>query len=146
MEGQWARSWEIMGDSAMSAAEKIKQVIGGLLADMMRMIGKKLLVLAMEAFVPGWTFNPAAGVGYLAASAAAYAAAGFIQSLGQGGIVTRPTLALVGESGPEAVIPLGKGGGIGTTINVYVQGSVQTEKDLVQSIAREINRQRYRVT
>ena len=146
MEGQWARSWEIMGDSAMSAAEKIKQVIGGLLADMMRMIGKKLLVLAMEAFVPGWTFNPAAGVGYLAASAAAYAAAGFIQSLGQGGIVTRPTLALVGESGLEAVIPLGKGGGIGTTINVHVYGSVQTEKDLAQTIAREIGRQGYSVT
>ena len=146
MEGQWSRSWEIMGDSSMSAAEKIKKVIGGLLADVMRMVGKKLLILAMEAFVPGWTFNPAAGVGYLAASAAAYAAAGFIQSLGQGGIVTRPTLALIGESGPEAVVPLGKGGGIGMNITVNVYGSVQTEKDLAQTIAREIGRQGYSVT
>jgi len=146
IEGDWSRAWEIMGDSTMSAAEKIKQVIGGLLADVMRMIGKKLLVLAMEAFVPGWTFNPAAGIGYLAASAAAYAAAGFIQSLGQGGIVTRPTLALVGESGPEAVVPLGKGGGIGMTVIVNVYGSVQTEKDLAETIAREIGRQGYSVT
>ncbi|KKL13971.1 hypothetical protein LCGC14_2520440, partial [marine sediment metagenome] len=30
-----------------------------------------------------------------------------------GGIVTRPTLALLGEAGPEAVIPLGRGGGAG---------------------------------
>jgi len=41
-----------------------------------------------------------------------------ILPLAQGGIVTKPTLALIGERGPEAVIPLGRGGaGIGTTIN-----------------------------
>lgn len=31
--------------------------------------------------------------------------------MASGGIVTRPTLALIGEAGPEAVIPLGAGGG-----------------------------------
>ena len=41
-----------------------------------------------------------------------------ILPLAQGGIVTKPTLAMIGERGPEAVIPLGGGGaGIGTTIN-----------------------------
>jgi hypothetical protein len=30
--------------------------------------------------------------------------------LATGGIVTRPTLALIGESGPEAVVPLGATG------------------------------------
>ena len=30
--------------------------------------------------------------------------------MAQGGIVTRPTIAMIGEAGPEAVIPLGKGG------------------------------------
>ena len=35
--------------------------------------------------------------------------------LAQGGIVRHPTMALVGESGPEAVIPLGRGGGMGQT-------------------------------
>ena len=30
-------------------------------------------------------------------------------ALARGGIVTRPTMALVGESGPEAVVPLGAG-------------------------------------
>ena len=39
---------------------------------------------------------------------------GTIPALAQGGIVTRPTLALVGEAGPEAVVPLsGGGGGLG---------------------------------
>jgi hypothetical protein len=41
-----------------------------------------------------------------------------ITPLATGGIVTSPTLALIGERGPEAVVPLGAG--IGTTINVYM--------------------------
>jgi SLT domain-containing protein len=36
-----------------------------------------------------------------------------IPALAMGGIVTRPTLALIGERGPEAVIPLGGSGGRG---------------------------------
>jgi len=39
--------------------------------------------------------------------------------LAKGGIVTRPTVALIGESGAEAVVPLGRGGGMGgVTINI----------------------------
>ena len=45
-----------------------------------------------------------------------------IPRLAEGGIVTSPTLALIGEAGPEAVIPLNRGGGVGgnnyITINV----------------------------
>ena len=55
--------------------------------------------------------------------------------LAEGGIVTRGTLALVGEAGAEAVIPLSQAGAFGgTTINVTVQGSVSTERDLVEAI------------
>ena len=44
----------------------------------------------------------------------------------EGGIVREPTLAMIGEKGPEAVIPLEGGGGLGNniTINLTVQGSV----------------------
>jgi phage-related protein len=39
-----------------------------------------------------------------------------VKKLGTGGIVTRPTFALIGERGPEAVIPLNQaGGGQGST-------------------------------
>ena len=41
-----------------------------------------------------------------------------IKGFASGGIVTRPTLAMIGERGPEAVVPLGKG--MGTT-NIYVE-------------------------
>ena len=42
-----------------------------------------------------------------------------IPELADGGIVTRPTVALIGEAGPEAVVPLSRGGAMGNvTINV----------------------------
>ena len=42
-----------------------------------------------------------------------------IPLLAKGGIVTKPTLAMVGENGPEAVIPLRRGGaGMGVTVNI----------------------------
>jgi len=46
-----------------------------------------------------------------------------IPMLANGGIVTGPTLAMIGEAGPEAVIPLdrlGQMGGGGTTVNINV--------------------------
>jgi len=47
-----------------------------------------------------------------------------IPLLAEGGIVTAPTLAVIGEAGPEAVIPLDRaGGGMGggpMTVNVYM--------------------------
>jgi len=48
-----------------------------------------------------------------------------IPYLANGGIVTSPTLAMIGERGPEAVIPLSgnnAGGGMGNTININVNG------------------------
>lgn len=47
-----------------------------------------------------------------------------IPALADGGIVTGPTLALIGEAGPEAVVPLDRAGGMGgTTVNINVNGA-----------------------
>lgn len=43
-----------------------------------------------------------------------------VPAMAQGGIVTSPTLALIGEAGPEAVIPLSKMGQMGNNIQVTV--------------------------
>lgn len=45
-----------------------------------------------------------------------------IPMLANGGIVTSPTLALIGEAGPEAVIPLSQMGNMGGGITVNVNG------------------------
>jgi SLT domain-containing protein len=57
----------------------------------------------------------------------------------KGGIFTRPTLGLIGEAGPEAVVPLNRMGA-GLTVNVYVQGSVTSERQLHDTIYRELVR------
>lgn len=42
--------------------------------------------------------------------------------LAKGGVVTRPTIAMIGEAGPEAVVPLSGGGrGLGITQNFHFQ-------------------------
>jgi hypothetical protein len=56
--------------------------------------------------------------------------------MAEGGIVTQPTRALIGEAGAEAVIPLDKMGGFGTTVNVNVAGSVISEGEL-QSVIQD---------
>ena len=43
-----------------------------------------------------------------------------IPGLREGGIISKPTLAMIGEKGPEAVVPLNKMGGY-QTANIYVQ-------------------------
>jgi len=65
-----------------------------------------------------------------------------IPALAKGGIVSRPTLALIGEAGPEAIVPLSKfnGGMGGGSINVVVNvaGSVTAEKDLAVTVRDNI--------
>jgi hypothetical protein len=59
-----------------------------------------------------------------------------VPAMAAGGIVTRPTLALIGEAGPEAVVPLsGRGAGMGTTINLTVNAGMGADG---ASIGREI--------
>ena len=63
-----------------------------------------------------------------------------IPLLAEGGIVTKPTLAMIGEAGSEAVIPLSKMGNMGGGINVVVnvQGTVVQEHDLAISVRDQI--------
>jgi len=44
------------------------------------------------------------------------------KAMATGGIVTSPTMALIGEAGPEAVIPLSKMGSIGGGVTINVNG------------------------
>jgi phage-related protein len=61
---------------------------------------------------------------------------GGIIGLAEGGIVTRPTLAMVGEGGePEAVIPLSKMGQMGGGTTIVINGAIDPE-----GTARQIRR------
>lgn len=63
-----------------------------------------------------------------------------IPKMAAGGIVTSPTLAVIGEAGPEAVVPLNNSRGIGNTIiiNQNVAGSVVTENQLARMVAGQL--------
>jgi hypothetical protein len=60
------------------------------------------------------------------------------RKMATGGIVTRATNAIIGEAGPEAVIPLNKMGGMGTTVNITVNGSVTSASDLTEFVRNGI--------
>lgn len=60
-----------------------------------------------------------------------------IPGFADGGIVTKPTLAMVGEKGPEAIVPLGKGlAGGGVTVNVT--GGLSTSAEIGQAVVNAL--------
>ena len=61
------------------------------------------------------------------------------KAMATGGIVTSPTMALIGEAGPEAVIPLNKAGGLGMNITVNA-GLVSTPDQVGQDIIAAIQK------
>jgi hypothetical protein len=66
-----------------------------------------------------------------------------IPRMAEGGIVNRPTMAMIGEAGAEAVIPLDRMGSMGTKVTVNVQGSVISEGQLqsvIQDVLYNLNR------
>jgi len=68
-----------------------------------------------------------------------------VPMLANGGIVNSPTLAMIGEAGPEAVIPLNKAGMMGNTINLTVNGAIDPESTARQIIS-VLNNSNYRGT
>ena len=63
-----------------------------------------------------------------------------INPFATGGIINKPTLGLVGEAGPEAIVPLNEAGGIGTTYVININGDVYGVSDLETRIEKVIQR------
>lgn len=78
-------------------------------------------VTSADLAATGYSYNPLSGQ---------------LVKMAEGGIVNSPTAALIGEAGAEAVIPLDKMSGMGTTININVAGSVISEGQL-QSVIQD---------
>lgn len=80
----------------------------------------------------GGVFDPYGGTTFGGVDSSLGDAGGLIERMAEGGIATRPTIRMIGERGPEAVVPLhkaaGLGGGVsigGITVNVS-GGDVET--------------------
>ena len=58
-----------------------------------------------------------------------------IPMLVAGGIAMHPTLAMIGEAGPEAIVPLhGRSGLGGGDIHIHIAGTVISEQDLARTV------------
>lgn len=106
LKDKWDRIWNGMGDTVKLVWDGIKGYIN-LWIDALNFLirGANQINIKVPNWVPvvggkGFNFNIPE-----------------IPKLASGGIVTSPTLAMVGEKGPEAVIPLNKAGA-GITINI----------------------------
>jgi hypothetical protein len=94
------------------ARDKITGVMDGIIERAQRAI--QLAQRAMEL----------AGGGFSAVRGAVSSGISRITPFANGGIVTSPTLGMVGEAGPEAIIPLSKMGSMGGGVTIIVNGDV----------------------
>jgi hypothetical protein len=106
----------IVGDGFRNGIIDPVRTAIGLIADLVRAIGK----------IPG--------VGAIGGLIGKIDIPGFAD----GGIVTRPTLAMVGEKGPEAIIPLSQMGGMGGGVTVNVNGGLSTSAEIGQAVVNAI--------
>lgn len=141
-EGRWSDAWTII----QNIFGRIKDFIGGLgswfyniAKDLLQRFIDGIWSLAgavKDAFwniLPDWLKNAIKGIGAFAGTIASFFRGLF--PMQHGGIVTRPTPALIGEKGPEAVIPLDRIGNIG---GIYVNINTTTIGGNVDTIAREV--------
>jgi hypothetical protein len=61
-----------------------------------------------------------------------------IPMLAEGGIVNSPTLAMIGEKGPEAVVPLDRYRGGGGDVTINVTGGLATSAEIGESVVNAL--------
>lgn len=131
-----------------------KTILSTALNAMLRLLIEKAVeaVLAAKAVQEAlkWMWSPLGGLIIAGALAALVAIQSAISKsttpdatpMAEGGIVTKPTLALIGEAGPEAVIPLSRGrrgtGAGGVTVNVTVTGNNISGDREADALARKV--------
>ena len=106
----------IVGDGFKNGIIDPVRAAIGLIADLVRAIGK----------IPG--------VGAIGGLIGKIDIPGFAN----GGIVTGPTLAMVGEKGPEAIVPLSQMGAMGGGVTVNVTGGLATSAEIGQAVVNAI--------
>jgi len=135
----WDTVWKGMKGVVVAIANPIIGIINAVIGavnalfDAMKKVElgwaeKKIGIGKFAVTVPGFNFAPFAGLPTIPK----------IPTLAAGGIVRSPTLAMLGEAGPEAVVPLGRGGmGGGVTINIL--GPTYGFDDFEERVAEAIS-------
>jgi hypothetical protein len=139
----WKESWQAIKDVA-AAVWHFMEGIGSGIADLFRGVVNEVKNLMNEAIGAVNTIIKALN-SILSFKLPSFLGGGKvgisipqIPQLAEGGIVSSPTLAMIGEAGPEAVVPLSRGGMGGMNITINVAGSVVQEQDLAISVRDQI--------
>jgi hypothetical protein len=126
----------LVADQLLGAIpEDLRQIAGALTATIAAIVAATVAWMAFHGTMTVGVAVPvilaAVGVGIAGIKAAV--------AMAEGGIVTKPTLALIGEAGPEAVIPLSRqSGGAGETVQYITVNptinieNISSELDLAQ--------------
>lgn len=131
VKGFFEGIWHGMGDFVKSAFSRVGDVVKGYFNFYIGLINTVIRAInGIHVKVPDWV--PGIGGKDFGLNIPQ------IPKLAEGGIVSRPTVALVGEAGPEAVVPLRRLGGGGVNVTVHVHGSVVQERDLAVAVRDNI--------
>src|SRR5690606_14656815 len=133
--------WEGFKDRLLGIWESIKSGIRGAVNGIIEIINSMIRAINRIEIrlpkIPDWV----PGIGGRGGGSISFPNIPTIPKLASGGIVTRPTLAMIGEAGPEAVIPLNRGaaaaGSGPITINNSGTGGVE---DITERLVGEIRR------
>ncbi len=138
----------------VTGAKSAQEAVAGLLSELAKMLANSAFKSLMDGFGDGEGGGLLAGIGKALGFADGGAFAnGRVQAFASGGIVNSPTVfpmangaGLMGEAGPEAIMPLtrigGKlgvraSGGGGATINIDARGAVEGTDVLIMKRLRE---------
>lgn len=142
-------------EDAIVQGSKLRDVLDGLAQDLARILVRKSITEPLAASITG-SFK---GLNLFSADGNAFGAGGHVIPFARGGIVDKPTMfgfsggtGLMGEAGPEAILPLtrGRGGKLGVvaqggggnvvhqTISIDARGAEQGVEQRLQGIARQI--------
>lgn len=121
----WNRFWQNMGSFVYDASVKVADAISKII-EKVEKLGE--MILKYPSFMEGfgeYLFDKIHGLDD-------------IPAYGDGGRVTRPTLAIVGEKEPETIVPDSKLSTLGgVTININVEGGISSDYD-VERIATKL--------
>ena len=128
----WNTMWQAMGNVVTSAWEGVKNTIKNSL---------NWIIDKINVVIGSINKVMSAGAGLLGFSAPQI---GKIPLLAEGGIVKKPTMAIIGEAGPEAVVPLRQGGNgiVGPNITINITGNeFLGEEGIADRIFNQLMRQ-----
>ncbi len=123
-ESIFSKLWEAFVEEARKLREKLSGLIGRIVSSWRNL---KLPIWPEH----GWLPPPPPPGGHEGATWG-------IPGAQHGLIVRRPTLVMAGEAGPEAVVPLGRARGFGTSINISITGNYILDDRTADVLARKV--------